>query len=90
VRDATSAPAATAQPAAELQETSSLFPNWREIASLLRPAWQRLMALDTQGALLKALSHTAERYLAFTTGAFVRQKLPLPELTLGAPVPGQL
>ncbi len=98
VRDATaspipspaSKPAASPQAAARQGSSVPVAPSWREIASLLRPAWQRLMALDTQGALLKALSRTAERYLAFTTGALVQQKLPLPEITLGAPFPGQL
>ena len=86
----TTTPPAAPQPPAELRETPVRLPTWREIAAVARPAWQRLMVLDTKGELLKALSRTAERYLAFTTGAFVQETLPLPQITLGMPFPGQL
>ncbi|MBI2913705.1 MAG: CAP domain-containing protein [Chloroflexi bacterium] len=98
VRDAASAPVPSAAPTSPASPQTAMAPGetllrpptWREIAALLQPAWQRLMTLDTEGTLLNALSRTAERYLAFTNGAFVHDKLPLPVITLGVPFPGQL
>ncbi len=81
---------ATPQPAAPPREVASGPPSWREIASLVRPTWERLMVLDGEGSMLRLVSYTAERYLALTRGAFVTGDVPPTGLTLGVAVPGQL
>ena len=98
VQDATPRPTAapaptpevTPKPATAPTSAAPVPPRWGDIASLVRPLWDRLMVLDNAGSMLSAVSHIAERYLELTTGAFVQGEIPRSDIMLGFPVPGQL
>ncbi len=64
-------PAPTPEPTPAPQVSA---PGWTQILSQVQPWWDRLMAIEKDGSVLRSLSHLAESYLELTSDGIVQNR----------------